>query len=571
MAVGESSLLIVLSSLIILGCIVEFIVNWEFIVLFLAFVVVVFIVKPKPLIVLLLSQAYCFAMFILSYSYVSIPIYISVSSLSTVYYVFHSTTSDPRQPIIKMILVFIPLYIIQPRSLVVGLSSILSLSFLIIMEQLKINRSRVSLLLSSPTVYLDDYVSIIVDISSPGVFEYNVLIDDKVLEYGKARDRVLANIKVKATGLGVHKQAVRVLINGGHRLARVQHGPFTVEYTVTPRFMDMYRKAERIIKEYQRYLSVPLILKSTTLIQMLSREASEGVISPGISLEYPVVDTYSRQGKKYTELAGSGGGGDEYQEKPKAPLILDSSQLRRGEDRKSFELKFQWKIPSELLHKIIQESRPRLGEYVGLREFQPGDFLKLVHWKRSLRKADDYDLVIKVFSSSDIDKPAKKSRHIIIADLVTTSSLELDLLLQTLYGHVLSSAMEKKRPELTSEFYIYITTPRGTTYLLAGKALDVLLGLNHIILEEKINALYDYNSWDRPSSFLSQEPTGVLQDLLSYYEAYGNAIVRDLKSRGIERGVVVLIYSKALSFKYHVVSHVFSRNRYVPTIPTKED
>ncbi|MFN3268656.1 MAG: DUF58 domain-containing protein, partial [Zestosphaera sp.] len=329
-----------------------------------------------------------------------------------------------------------------------------------------------------------------VSIVCPGSFSYYVEVGGELYRSGGGVNEVLENVRVQAKTLGLGKQSIKVVIQDLRHLARVEHGPYLIEYTVIPKFTELYRRAEKVLKEYSRSVSIPLITKLAIQLIPLPTEAAAGPSTPqpgtpGITATFSVT---TPEGRYYVEEAGVRRTGDiellkKYLPLPATPEIKHV----RLSPKSRFEVRIEWRIPQKILERVIQAARGYVGEYLGVREYTPGDSPRMIHWKKSSRRTDIMDLVVKVYSASDVEKHAHPSRSIVIADLTSTNVAELDLLLQTLYSYVLSAV--EKQTKTPSEFYLYLVTPRGETYFLRGKAVDVLLGLNTIVLEEKLTTV----------------------------------------------------------------------------------
>jgi len=494
---------------------------------------------------------------------------ILTASMSTAYFILYSGEREVLKPVYTLVLVLAPVYLVSPKTILVALASITSLTLPVVLEYYRLSKSRVTVFLSNPTTYLNDYVNVVVGVECPGSFKYYVEVGNELYCEKTGVNQVLENVRIRAKMLGVGRQSIKVVVEDLRHLARVEHGPHLVEYTVTPKFAELYRRAERVLAEYSRYISPPIIAKLTIQLTPLSTKEVSDLLTPqpGSTGVASTLLATTPESKYYVERAGIKKTGDiELLEKYLPLLAVPMIRRVRFSLKSRFEVKIVWKVPRKIMERVIQAARGYLGEYLGVREYTPGDSLRLIHWKKSARRSDVIDLVVKVYSASDVEKHSHPSRSIVVADLTATNIIELDLLLQTLYSYILSSIESQSRTP--SEFYLYLITPRGDTYFLRGKAIDVLLGLNTIVLEEKLTALYDYTSWFRPNPPVTHAPEeGFLRELTEYFEAYGAAVARDLKTQGVERGVVVLIHSKALNFKYYVISSVFTRYGFAVTAP----
>jgi len=530
-----------------------------------------------PLLLLLVENSYVVLISAISYSLIlvmlvsqSVAYLISIPTalIATTYFILYSGLKEVLKPIYTLLLILAPIYLASARTIPIALASALSLMLPVAYEYYRLSKSRVTVISLNSTTYLNDYVNVTVEVTCPGSFKYYIQVGDELYSVKNGVNYALDNVRIQGSRLGVGRQSIKVAILDLRQLARVEHGPYVIEYTVIPKFAELYKHAERVLMEYSKHVSLPLIAK--LLIQLTP---TSPITTVDLSALKPSTtgtpSTFSAETLSGERLVREGVGkvsGMEFLEKH--PQALTASVMRsvKWSLKQRFEVKITWRIPRRLMEKMIQAVRGYIGEYLGVREYTPGDSLKLIHWKKSARRSDIVDLAVKVYSVSDVDRHAHPARSIVIADLTATNVVELDLLLQTLYSHILSNV--ETSVKTPSEFYIYLITPRGETYFLKGKAVDVLLGLNTIISEEKLMALYDYTSWPRlnpPITHALEE--GALSKLIDYFDSYGTAIVRDLKSYGIERGAIVLIHSKALSFKYYVISSVFTKYGFAVATP----
>ncbi|MCX8205587.1 MAG: DUF58 domain-containing protein, partial [Candidatus Nezhaarchaeota archaeon] len=211
-----------------------------------------------------------------------------------------------------------------------------------------------------------------------------------------------------------------------------------------------------------------------------------------------------------------------------------------------------WRTPTKLLEKLSGALKSLTGEYLGVREYQPGDSPRSIHWKKSLRTEGVENFVVKVFGSEEIEEAARGGEVAILADLAAPNPVELDTLLQAVYGTVLTAV--ERGGGAFSQVYLYIELPNDKLYFISGKAIDVLYGLNAVLLSEKVETCHNYESWNRVEAPITGEPYGVLKDLADYYTALGNQLARDLEERSIKKGTVVqLLFSKTSAFKFYYV------------------
>ncbi|MEM1642753.1 MAG: DUF58 domain-containing protein [Desulfurococcaceae archaeon] len=564
---GSRVLEVLVYVLMALGCVLVYFHN-EHLIFVLVPVLLFSMLLRRPRITLLSAMYSGIVLVVSTTSLSTYMIAAPLSLLATLYYILYSGEESPSRFIYTLLLVLTPIYLFSARAIPIALVSATSLVLLLIIEYNRLSKSSVKVTASSSIVYLNDSVNIVVNVDCPGSFVYSVVVDDQFFGSKSAENSSSSTIRIRARRLGSNKHSLRVVLQDPRKLTSVEHGPYVIEYNVVPKFSELYREAEKILALYSGYISPPVISK---LVVQVTPGTSTGAstATPGVegAVSLPV-SVIAPGGKYQVDEPGVRIAGDiETQEKP----VLEIRRLvKPGEPRlrTRFNVKIEWRIPSKLLERIIQYTRGIIGEYMGVREYTPGDSLKHIHWKKSLRRSDIIDLVVKVYSSSDVDKRAQPHRSIVVADITATSAVELDLLLQTLYSYVISTIKKEEPPKPTMELYLYLITPRGEAYFIRGKPIDVLLGLNAVVQEEKLTTPYDYSSWHRGSPRLLTIPgDSVLSMIVDYYRSLGVAIVKDLESQGVTKGPIVLIHSRALKFKYHVISSVLSELGFTVVTP----
>lgn len=230
----------------------------------------------------------------------------------------------------------------------------------------------------------------------------------------------------------------------------------------------------------------------------------------------------------------------------------------------SFEsLTTSWTIPLRLIREVEIEasrftSRAYFGEYMGIREYEPGDNPRAIYWKKSLRREFLKDLYVKVYARESTS--TSKGARVILADLTATNPVELDVLLSALYGELLS---EVSREKPLIQVHLFIKIPGEELLYISGKVIDVVVALNAIIQKHDVKALYNYETWRRARIIKLGESIGLISDLENYYRALGLALVEIIKSKVGRRTTVQLIYSNALAYKYTIISQALKDSGFI--------
>ena len=130
----------------------------------------------------------------------------------------------------------------------------------------------------------------------------------------------------------------------------------------------------------------------------------------------------------------------------------------------------------------------RVGEYVGVRYYVPGDELRYIHWSKSLSKAS---LVVKEFSTSNTPEGSISGgglEPIVITDLVAYDVKDFDNIVLTLLSTFLS--IVRTNPEVkTSLVLIY----GSLVLVMRGKALDILYRLYKALSNLMPKLIYEYS------------------------------------------------------------------------------
>jgi len=215
-----------------------------------------------------------------------------------------------------------------------------------------------------------------------------------------------------------------------------------------------------------------------------------------------------------------------------------------------------WTIPQRLIREVEAKvshhtSTGYFGEYMGIREYKPGDNPRAIYWKKSLKRESLEDLYVKVYAkeSANISSGAR----VLLADLTATNPIELDVLLSALYGELLSE-ISRERP--LTQVHLFVKIPGEEPLYISGKVVDVVVALNTIIQKHNIKALYNYETWRRSRTIRLGESTGFISGLENYYRALGLAFAEVVKSRVGRKAAIQLIYSNALAYKYSIISQV---------------
>ena len=213
--------------------------------------------------------------------------------------------------------------------------------------------------------------------------------------------------------------------------------------------------------------------------------------------------------------------------------------------------------------------RGRLGEYLGVRYYVPGDSLRDVHWKKSLSKQT---LVVKEFSTLLPHELAVAESSalepVVVVDLFAPNQVELDKLVFTLLS--LYFSMLRKSPLLRS---CLMLVAEGTALVVRGKVIDLIYRLYKALREfpalvAEYVSVSDSSGAEVAEAVLEAPKKPKLHSVLvAANVAYGRALARSLiEGRVTPPKVFTLVHSDAMSFRYGVAKHELTQAgfTYVP-------
>jgi len=461
-----------------------------------------------------------------------------------------SSTSIPGK-VLASLLAFTPIYILTPLSLISVLVVLVLLVVFSVKEYLRLGKSTVEVSLESRVAHLGELVKCRVVIECPGIFRYMVLEEARSVISGVARSRITLEVPFRCEHLGVNEKSISVLIEDVKGFAKLLHGPYTLVFKVSTKLSELIKKAERFVEKYAVYLSTPRVVKvpleALTSGLAGDRKALGGMGFTGVS---GLGASFSSGGAGKVDVEGSR---EHFELRDVADIIATESESSSTEE----SVPVKWIIPWELIREIettISQiaTRSYIGEYAGAREYEPGDVLKHIHWKKSLRRELLEDLYVKMYTRGLESSGGGGRTRVILADLTTTSPSELDLILSALYGELLSE-LSREKPLTPVHLFIKIPGERELLYV-SGKAIDVVLALNKIIQRYSVRALYNYETWRRTRTIKLGGSTGFIGRLEGYYRALGLGLAELLRSRVSEKVAVQLIHSNALAYKYAIIA-----------------
>lgn len=456
-----------------------------------------------------------------------------LSSFSTVlsvvlpFFLVYSYEDPPRRSsdtylslkLLVVALIFTPLYLLRIQALIPVASYVTSVLAMTFLSYARLSRSQVILSRESFSAYLGDYVKVPLKIESKHKVFYKVLLDEGLFTEGLVEGSKDLVIKLSPNMTGVKVHSIKVVLSDLRGFSRITYGPFMIRVKAVPKSLTIVREVREIISKYVESIRPPMMYVGRLEASVSSR-ASVSKSSVG-----------SEAGSEYTSVSAT-------------ELGAGPADSAIGE---GIKYRFRWVLPTKIL-KLVEFQTPKtfLGDYIGAREYYPGDHPRSIHWKKSMSTGE---LIVKVYTRSDEGGDGKPS--LIIADWDASNPVELDNLIQATYSALLLEKHVK---------ILYLKLPDSKVYLIRGSTLEVLKTLDLVISSEDIESRFNYESWvrkgiqDLTEEFrVADEP---LRSIDKYYRVLSESIVDELKKQGLPKNSsFMIIHPKAHAIKYLYLTH----------------
>ncbi len=293
-------------------------------------------------------------------------------------------------------------------------------------------------------------------------------------------------------------------------------GPFTAKVRVLAKTMISLRLAESLLESVRDYIGAPrvILMRRGPAAFPTGFERAAGVAGSGAG----------------SGRGGVGGGGGR-------------GGIIRG-----------WLRALGLFRGLIPERSPRRrrGDYMGAREYYPGDSIRDVHWKKSLSKGVLY---VKEYGGRS---PAGGGGPILfIVDLTCSNPIELDRV--AFASHVAILRHATSHP--LSEAILYIILPSGKEYFMRGRSLEVFKAFQTLFKIEDVFVRYDYESPGRslPGELIRElynvaEDVEVVGYLVTVARSFAQSFIGELLSLDVKPPMTfTLIHGRPTAFKYSIL------------------
>lgn len=388
------------------------------------------------------------------------------------------------------VLIYVPVYILIPQAVVPAIVVIGSAITALFFEYVELSVFRVEATKISQLIYLGDLAEVELEVRGRGRAIYGVYLDGELVTEGFVNDVTQVRLSIKPGYAGVHTYSIQVELRGRRDLARLFIKPLRITLRVIPKYTIVSKRARDLLARYIHEVGMPIIFYTR------------------IPMEHRVSRT---------------------------PALYWTTPYR------------VYQMFEEVIGRTLRD------EYVGAREYVPGDSPKDIHWKKSISLGK---LVVKEYGASSTVEASYPV--IVVADWMATNPVELDMLIEMTYWVLLSNRASK---------ILLLKTPSGGLYLVKGRYLDAIAALESILRTENIRALFNYESWSR-SRIVNSIRGGILEKLVRYYEIQAYSLIGELEKQGAVRGAsFYTIHSKSLSLKYTVFARCMDGLGYRLALP----
>lgn len=527
-----------------------------------------------------------------------------LSSIVAIVLVYGYSKTGDKQVATKLVVIAFataPFYAISRYSLIYGLALFSSLLFRFVYSYVVLSKATAILPQKTSEAIQGEEIFIEVSAKSPIPLYWTIMLNEKKVVADKYLKEGVISFPITEAFIGLNTLGVKVYSEDPQGFGRRVTLNDTVTIRVRPRHTIALEKARRVLTKYSEILEpaevyrAKIVTPSTVNMYTLEIEKAPPLPAAGIAgaggkgagtsrtkgerLEkiapdysetmatrsslQPKILNLESEGAGSSGVGESGGGVRGAEAGGRGIPSLRSQETGEEMAKKTSPDRSMllW-VPYSRFYGAVSEAIRTLssyGEYSGVREYQPGDRLKLIHWKKSLSLGR---LVVKEYTTTPQKGGGTGGIQLVVADWTATNSADLDNLIYFTLLAILRSPP-------TSRYLVIILTPAGDMYLLKGKTIDVLDALNKLIMTEVSSLSINYKVPREISDYKYYiQTTGDKARLLvEYYEKVARWIYQTIREQG-NGGVdsIMIVHASPTSLKYAVVSDYLRRSGYYTTV-----
>ncbi|WP_428723986.1 DUF58 domain-containing protein [Thermogladius sp.] len=376
--------------------------------------------------------------------------------------------------------IFTPIYILTPINIVSAFSALSTAAFRLGLVQFKLSKIDVIAEADRKVVELGGEARIRVRAEIGESAWYEIRVGDNFVRRGLASGPIEYEYVARATRIGLVNMLVKARFCDSSGFACIEKPAVKVKFKVVPKFRVVSERALAYLRRALRETPSPLILVRERALHTEPGVPLGGATGAGVgrSLTAGQVGTGSQlaPGEAGAGYAGSG-----------FPLRGELGEwsgeaITAGDARDYYA---RWRLARRVYILMRRLFSGFYGEYIGCRDYIPGDPPRRIHWKKSASKGK---LVVKEFSRGDGGGVAGGSGGLlIVADWVASNYEELDSLVLT----TLSLVWYVK--DVKESLYIYLRTPSLREYFISGSPLESLAGLISVLRSEELSLNWDFS------------------------------------------------------------------------------
>jgi len=211
---------------------------------------------------------------------------------------------------------------------------------------------------------------------------------------------------------------------------------------------------------------------------------------------------------------------------------------------------------AEYMASLLSTKRGRLGEYVSSRLYVPGDDVRSIHWKKSVKLQE---LVVKEYavgSGAAGGLGGGGGQVVLVADLTASNPRDLDKVLRS----VIESLADQVNASPGSETLLLLHQA-GRYLVLRGSSAEVLEALGRALESYNPVLLYDYVSIAEPPGIGAAARIALDDDpmlpTVRGIRGYADAATKLLTTWGARRGArILIIHTRATIVRNSFLEHV---------------